>query len=56
MTYILQMLNQGTVSGLAYSVSGHTLLSKSRVTVATASLIFPESSGKEVANGGTSLM
>jgi hypothetical protein len=42
-----------------YSVSVHTLLSKSKVTVATASLILPASSGKVVANGDmytTSLM
>jgi hypothetical protein len=36
-----------------YSVSIHALLSKSRVNVATASLILPASSSKVVANGGT---
>jgi hypothetical protein len=36
-----------------YSVSVHTLLSKSRVTVATVSLNLPASSSKVVANGGT---
>jgi hypothetical protein len=45
------MFNEGTVSGLADIVSVHMLLSKLRVTVATASLILPASSGKVVAIG-----
>jgi hypothetical protein len=36
-----------------YSISVHALLRKSRVTVATASLVLPASPGKVVVNGGT---
>jgi hypothetical protein len=35
-----------------YLISVHILLSKSRVTVATESLVLPASSGKVVASGG----
>jgi hypothetical protein len=54
--YILQLFNEGNVSGPAvaylYSISIHTLLSKSKITVAIASLILPASSGKVGNNGG----
>jgi hypothetical protein len=56
-TYILKVFNEATASGPAdiifvYNLSPH-VLSKSRVTVTTASLVLPAGSGKEVANGDT---
>jgi hypothetical protein len=56
-TYISQMFSEGTMSGpagiISNSISLYRLLSKSRVTVAIASLSLPVTSGKVVANGRT---
>jgi ABC-type spermidine/putrescine transport system permease subunit II len=58
-TYILQMFNDSTKSGLVWqvphlhSISAHTLLNKLKVNAVTTSLILAVYSAKVAANSGT---
>jgi hypothetical protein len=56
-THILQVFNEGITSGLADIISASNfnqyVVKQAEVTVATATLILPATSGKVVANGGT---
>jgi hypothetical protein len=56
-SHILWVLNEGTMSGLADTISVFNfkqhVAKQASVTAATATLIFPETSVKVVANGGT---
>jgi hypothetical protein len=55
MTYLLQMFSEGTINSLVDSFSFHTLLSMSRVTVASAAFTLQASLSSAVANNGTYL-